>query len=218
CLADGPRPQDRCHGNRSDANGELLLLSRGLVESDARELRIDEGAVGDQPISGGPRLTRQVVAHHAEVIERHVRELRATGALAHRPHSGRRSLETIVHLDETARVELDPGLLESNLARGWRATRRDQNVGTFERPLPCGRLHTKAHRIPGPALHELCVSPEHDVDAVLFEHGEDGRSYVRILTTEELRPKLQNCHRTTKSAERLRELHSYISAADHNQV
>ena len=137
---------------------------------DARELGIDEGAVGDQPIAGAPDFPSEVVTHHPEVIERHVRELRATGALAHRPDSGRGGLEPIVHLDEAARVELDSCLLEPDLARVRRAPRRDENVGALDRPIARRRLHAKTHSLTGSALHDLCFGAEHDVDAILLEN------------------------------------------------
>jgi hypothetical protein len=40
------------------------------------------------------------VAHDPKVVECHVRELRAAGALADRPHAGCRCLEPIVDRDE----------------------------------------------------------------------------------------------------------------------
>ena len=46
-------------GNPGHAHRDPLLLRRGLVEPDARELGIDERAVGDQPVAGAARLSRR---------------------------------------------------------------------------------------------------------------------------------------------------------------
>ena len=88
----------------------------------------------------------------------------------------------------------------------------------LDRPLARRRLDAEAHSLPGSPFDGLCLGPEHDVDAILFEHREDGRGHVRILTAEKLRPELQNRDLTAEPAERLRELHPHISAAEHNQV
>ena len=88
CLADGSGAQDRGHRDCGYAHRDLLLLRRGFVEPHASKLRIDERALGNQSIAGGPHLSREIVAHHSEVVERYVRELWATGALAHGPDSG----------------------------------------------------------------------------------------------------------------------------------
>ena len=42
-----------------------------------------------------PAMPREIVAHDAEVVECHVCELRAPGALAHRPNAGRGRLQAL---------------------------------------------------------------------------------------------------------------------------
>jgi hypothetical protein len=84
-LADGSGTKDRVHGQACHSDRNSAALGVRLPKPHPAQLGIDEHAVGHQAIAGRPRTSRQIVAHHPEVVVCDVRELRAAGALAHRP-------------------------------------------------------------------------------------------------------------------------------------
>jgi hypothetical protein len=61
-----------------------------------------------------------------------MRELRAAGAIPHRPNVGRGGLQPVVDANISTRVQRDAGLVEPDLLRVWHATRRNQNVAAFD--------------------------------------------------------------------------------------
>ena len=73
-----------------------------------------------------------------------MRELRAAGALAQRPHRFSRGLQPVVDLDEAALVELDARFLETDVSRVGSSTRRHEEP-SITRSLPS--LHCQGEAI-----------------------------------------------------------------------
>ena len=113
-----------------------------LAQSDARQWRVGEHAIRNQPITRAAVAAGEVVANDPEIIHRRMRELRTAGALADRPDSGRARLQPLVDANIAAIVQLDPGHIEADPVGIRNATRGDQDVAAFNRPL-AGAVRTE---------------------------------------------------------------------------
>ena len=169
-LTDGLGTQDRRHGDPRHAHSEPPLLRRGLVEPHSRKFRIDERAIGDESIARRTRFSREVVSHHAEVIQRHVCELGASSAFAHRPDAGRGGLKALVYLDEAPCVEFDAGAL-SPISRvfGVRPAATRMSEPSIVR-VPAGVCTRRRTVSPERPSTTLWCGAKHDLDTILFEH------------------------------------------------
>ena len=71
---------------------------------------------------------------YAEIVDADVRELRATGDLADRPHSWRGGLQPLVDLDVSPVGELDAGQFQAKSFGVWSAACGDQYICLFTDP------------------------------------------------------------------------------------
>jgi hypothetical protein len=180
--------------------------------------RASSGLMKTQYGTRRPRVVREVVAHDPEVVEGRMGELRAAGALAHRPDPGHRRLEPLVDRHVAARTEFDPGELEADPFRVRRAAGGHEHVGAAENPLARRRPDMELHPFPGVALDRPRLGTEDHVDAILCEDRLDRLRDIRILAGHELRPVLDHRHPAAEAAESLREFHADIATAEHDQV
>ena len=97
------------------ANQALARLS--LAQPDPRELRVGEQAERHLPTGRHAVPASEVGQHHAEVVLADVREVRAAGAIAHRPDPLGRRLEPLVDPDVPILVRLDPRPLQADNER-----------------------------------------------------------------------------------------------------
>src|SRR5271166_696162 len=149
----GFRAQNGTHRQPRDARDQPSALCLALAHPDMGKGRVGEHAIGNQPIARAAVPSGQVVPDDAKIIDRGMRELRAAGAFADRPDIGRGRLQLLVDADVTASVQLDAGLLEPDLGVVRKAPRRDQDVGTPDRPLTGSRAHGNADLLAGAAAH-----------------------------------------------------------------
>jgi hypothetical protein len=63
-----------------------------------------------------------------EIIERDVRELRASRAITHRPDAGCCRLEPLVHLDVAVVSQFDPGQFQTDVGGIGSASRCDEQM------------------------------------------------------------------------------------------
>jgi hypothetical protein len=118
-----------------DPRLDPLALGLPLTQAHPRQLGVDEHTIGDQPFAGRAVLSRQPVAHDPKVVDRDVRELRAAGALAHRPDTRRGCLQLRVDLHVAARVQLDAGDIEPDPISIRCAARSHQEVAALDHAL-----------------------------------------------------------------------------------
>src|SRR5262249_8937522 len=106
------------------------------------------GSVNMQYGTSRPRAfvsSSQVLPNNAEIIAGYMGELRAAGTISHRPHTGSASLQPIVDADEAAPVQCNAGLVEPDILRVRRTTRRHQNVAALDLLLAGRRAYAHPH-------------------------------------------------------------------------
>jgi hypothetical protein len=81
-------------------------------------------------------------------VVRDVGELRAAGAIAHRPDVGCGRLQPVVDLDIATLVEFDAELLQSDSLRIRRPADGDKKIGTFDDPLTVRVFGVNANLLP----------------------------------------------------------------------
>ena len=81
---------------------------------------------------GSHRMVGKIVADNPNIVVSDVREVRAAGTIAHRPHAGSRRPAPLVDLDETPVVLLDPGRLEAHAFGVRRPSARDEDVRALD--------------------------------------------------------------------------------------
>ena len=153
--------RDRGRGDLRDQDVQAGLAGLALGQADTRQLGGGEHRVGDRAAPrGGRRIlqgrARQLRADNAEVRPGRVCEHGGARAVAGRPHALRRRAQVLIHRDETAIGQLNPGLVQADAIRVGHATRGHQDrlgghrraVGQRQRrrvALARGRLGTAAH-------------------------------------------------------------------------
>ncbi len=123
----------------------------------------------------------QVVAHHAEVIEGDVREVRASGAIAERPDVCRSSLQAFVNFDVAVRTQLDSGDIEADGLSVWHAADCDQKIGRFDDALAARVFHVNANLLAGAPFDALGFGFEQHFDSFVAEEFQERGSHVRVL-------------------------------------
>src|SRR5262249_14725297 len=144
-------------------------LGFALAEADAGKRRVGEHAVGDQPVARAAITAREVVAEDPEVVDRHMGGMRAAGAFADRPDTGRRWFQPLVDLDVSARIEGDAGLVEADAAGVRDATGRDEDVAAFDLLLAAGRVHREIDLFAGAAAHGKGLGRCQKLNAIFAE-------------------------------------------------
>src|SRR5881409_919949 len=138
-LSDRPRPQHRTHWQLRNAHRDAAAVRLRFAQADSREWRVGEHAERDEPVAGGAICSGQVIANDTEIIEGHMRELWAPGAVAERPHLGCARLQAIVDGDVAVRVQFDAGLVQAD-RRGVRcAPRRNEDIAALDGPVTLSR-------------------------------------------------------------------------------
>ena len=90
----------------------------------------------------------QIVPNDPEIVERHMRELRAAGALADRPDIGRARFQPFVDRDVATTVQSDAGHVEPDPGGVGNAPGRRQDVAALDGSLIRRRPHEQAHVCP----------------------------------------------------------------------
>src|SRR5262252_8658569 len=122
-----------------------------LAKPHAAERRVREHAVRHQAITRATVPAAEIVTDDAEVIDRHMRKLRAAGTFAERPDPGRRRLQSLVDADVAAAVQLDSHFFEADAGRVWDPPRCDQQVAALDFLLAGGSAHRHADLFTGSA-------------------------------------------------------------------
>src|SRR6266403_4194069 len=97
-----PRSQHGGDWQLRHANGDALALGFAFAQANARERRVGEHAVRDEPITLGASPAAQIGRDDTEIVERDVGELWAAGGLANRQNIGRARLEPVIDRDISA--------------------------------------------------------------------------------------------------------------------
>src|SRR5215475_115902 len=92
---------------------------------------ICEHHVGNEPLARPTVSAGHVVAYNPEVVDRDMRELRTTSAFANCPDAAGGRLQALVHLDEAACVERDPGSIKADSSRVGDAANSDKEVAAL---------------------------------------------------------------------------------------
>ena len=95
-----------------------------------------------------------------------MREVRAAGAVAHRPDALGRRPEPLVHLDVPPRVRLDPGRLQADAVGVRRAAPGDQEVRPLDR---AAAPVCSADGLAGSPLDAIDGGPGQDLDPLVPE-------------------------------------------------
>ena len=109
------RPQYRLRRQLGDTHRHALGTRLFLAYSDPCKRRVDEHAIGRHPVFGRPVAALQIVADGAEIVERHMGELRRSRALADCPDVRGGRLQPIVDADIAAIRQLDACLFQPSL-------------------------------------------------------------------------------------------------------
>src|SRR5262249_25048260 len=151
---------------------------------------------------------------HPEVVLADVREVRAAGAVPHRPDALGRRPEPLVDLDVPFSVRLDTGLLQPDTVGVRRAAPGDEQV----RPLDRAAARVEAD---GPArspLYAIDGGPGPDLDPLVPEEPLDRLADVRVLAVDQRAVPLDDGHAAAEAAERLSQLEADVAAAQDDQV
>ena len=114
--------RDRGRRNLRDAYVEAGLAGLALGQADAGQLGGGENGVGDRAaLRGGRRIIQgragKLRANDTEVRPGRVREHGGARAVAGRPHALSRGAQVLIHRDETAIRQLNPGLVQADAVR-----------------------------------------------------------------------------------------------------
>ena len=107
-------------------------MGLGFAQADPRQRRVGEHAVGDEPVAGGAVAAGQIVPDDAEIVFRHMGELRTARALADRPEIERARLEPVIDRDISTGVERDTRHLEPDPGGVGASSGRDQDIGAID--------------------------------------------------------------------------------------
>jgi hypothetical protein len=132
--------------------------------------------------------------HHPEVVERDVREVRASGALAHRPHVRSRRREPVVDLDIATLGQLHARQIEPDASGVRRTADGDEEIGPLDHALAVRPLHRDANSAARVTFDLSHMRLKQNLDAFVVEQIEDRLANVRILFARQLRTWLQYGH------------------------
>src|SRR5262249_37334374 len=212
------RPQHRGRRQLRHARGHALASRVALAAPDVGGGRIREHDVGDQPSARGAIASGQVVQNDPEVVDGHVRELRAAGAFSDGPDPGRGGLEPLVDPHVPAVVQLDADLLEADPGGVGGAPGRDEQVAPLDRFLSGRTTYRKHDLFAGSPVNLERLGRHHDLDAFGAEDPLDLVRDVAILAGHELRPLLDDRHAAAEAAVGLRQLQTDIASSEHDQM
>ena len=162
--------QHGAHRQPRDTHGYPLRSCFTLTQSDARQWRVGEHAIRNQPVTRAAVAAGEVVANDPKIIHGRMRELRTAGALADRPDCGRARLQPLVDANVAAIVQIDPGHIEADPVGIRNASRGDQDVAAFNRPLAGSRPHRNRDLFAGAAAHVKDLG-RHDETECLQSRG-----------------------------------------------
>jgi hypothetical protein len=123
-----------------------LLTGLALTQPDTGQLLVGEQAERRLPPGRHPVPTREIGQYDAEVVFADMSDVRATGAVAHRPDSLGHRLEPLVDLDVPFLVCLDPGFFQTDAVGILRAPPGDEQVRLLDRAAPLTRRTDSPNR------------------------------------------------------------------------
>ena len=141
-------------------------------------------------------------------------EVRAAGAVAHRPDVLRRGPQPLVDLDVPALVRLDPGLLKADAVGVRGAPPGDEQV----RSLDCAAGRMQANGLAGSPLDAKDGGSGQDLDPLIPEESLDRLGHVRVFAVDQRAVPFDHGHAAAETAEGLRQLKAHITAAQDDQV
>src|SRR5262249_2120674 len=86
----------------------------------------------------------EIVRDNAEVIDRHMRKLRAAGTFAERPHPGSSRLQSLVDANVAAAVQLDARFFKPDAGGVWEPPPGDHHGATLNLLLARDGAHGHA--------------------------------------------------------------------------
>ena len=132
-LAGRLRPEHGAHRQLGHARLDALTLGFAFAQSNMRQRRIGEHAVGNEPVARAPPPSSQIVANDAKVVFGYMGEHRAAGAFAQGPDVRRARLQSLVDANKAALVQLDAGLVEPDPGGVRNAPGRNEDVAALDR-------------------------------------------------------------------------------------
>ena len=113
-LRKGPGAPCGVHRHGCEPVSDAFCAGLRLVQANARQFRIDENAVGNQPVLGAATASVQVLANDVKIVLGYVSEVWAARALSQRPYVWRCGFQTIVYPDVPLFRNLDSRLLKTD--------------------------------------------------------------------------------------------------------
>jgi hypothetical protein len=111
------RSEDGVHWQLCDTSNDTLAFRLPFAKPYMGKRWIGEHAIRNQPAARAAICSRQIVAYDSKVVFGYVSELWAARAFPYRPYIWRTRFQPIVDANETARVQLDAGLIQANTGR-----------------------------------------------------------------------------------------------------
>jgi len=118
-----------------------------FIFSDPRQFGIGEHAEGDETAAGGAIAPVKVRMNDAEIVVTNVGELRAAGAIGHRPDIFGGGLQAIVDLDVAVGVKLNSGALETDVLGIGSSTGCHQEVAPFDGAIAARIIHLQSNAV-----------------------------------------------------------------------
>src|SRR6185437_10244776 len=207
---------DRAADPRHRAGGDEIRLAESphlrFGHADTTERRIDEKSVTGDAIADAPVLAvEQVGGDDLKIVVSGVRERAAPVAIAERPDAGNVGLKAVIDLDVTARIELNAGTVEPEIAGIGLSADGEQHIGGHDFRLPLRTLDPDAHA--GISLGKAdAFGRRANVNAFPFEDIAHGVGYIRVFAADQPRPHLDDGHLGAKAPVHLREFEADIAA------
>src|SRR5262245_25548463 len=206
-------PQYTAHWKRRHAHDDVLPLRITLAQPDAGKRRVRKHAVGHQSVARAAVPARQIVPDDAIVIYRNMRELRASRTFTNRPDVRRSSLQSIVHANVAAGVQLDADFVEADATRVRQASCSDQQMTALDLPLVEAHAHGHADTFTRSALYVKGLRLDEESDGFVSEKLLHLIGDVAVLATQDLRAGLDDGHAATEAAIGLSHFQADVAAA-----
>src|SRR5262249_43025065 len=148
----------------------------------------------------------------------YVSELRAAGTFPSRPDIGRGRLQPLIDANVAASVELDTGLVETDLGGVWNAPRCDQDIAALDLLLAgeCARHNTDLFA--RPAAHSEDLSRRQKLNTFVAEDPLHFIGDVGVLPAYQPGSGLDDRHAAAKAPVSLRQFEADKAASQHDQM
>ncbi|CBJ35683.1 hypothethical protein (plasmid) [Ralstonia solanacearum PSI07] len=206
------------HRARADQQPAPRLHRFGLRHAGAAERRVDEHGVCRDAVRHLARAAlEQVGRDDFVVVVRGVGERAAAVAVAQCPDAGDIGAQLLVHPDVAARVGLDPGLVQPEIAGVRHAPDGEQQMRACGLAGPGGTVQPDDHVV-RVAPRAQAVGAELDVDPFVFQDLPHRLRYVFVFALDQARAFLHDRHAGAEAPVHLPELEPHVAAADDDQV